>query len=74
MEALRHYTMATSQNGWMDIWKKCRGNALDGDNWCTVLLGQVFVIPDGSTKEIQCEDLFQMFDTYKYLCILLTKC
>ena len=28
-----------------------RGIALDGENWCEVLNGQLIITPDGTTKE-----------------------
>ena len=55
LEDLRHPTVATSQNGWLEAWKESggtRGIALDGEKWCEVLHGPALIfIPDGTAKE-----------------------
>ena len=51
---VRHRILATSQNGWVGVWKKSRGTqwiVLDGEDWCEVLHGQLNITPDGTAKE-----------------------
>ena len=43
-EGLRHRILATSQIGWLGVWKKSRGTrgiALDGEDWCELLHGRL---------------------------------
>ena len=50
----RLHTVATSQNGWVEVWNKSfgtRGMALDGEDLCDMLHGRLIITPDGTTKE-----------------------
>ena len=60
-EDLIHNTVATSQNGWAEVWKKSRGMALEGYNWCEVLHGRLIVIRKrkGVIKLVQCMQDFK---------------
>ena len=51
VEELRHHAVATSQNGWVEVGKKSRGIALDGQNRCELLRWRLVIIPDGTAKE-----------------------
>ena len=49
-----HHILATSQHGWVEVWKKSRGTrgiALDREHWGEVLQGWLIITPDGTWKK-----------------------
>ena len=61
VEDLRHRTVTTSQNGWVEVWTKShgtRGITPCGENWCEVLHGRLIITTDGTVKK---QDLFSIF-------------
>ena len=50
VEDLRRHTVATSQNGWVEVWKKSCGIVLNGENVCEMLHRRLIIIPGGTKK------------------------
>ena len=47
LEDIGRHTVVTSQNGWLKAWRKYRGTALDGEDYCDERHGRMGVTPDG---------------------------
>ena len=58
VEDLRHHELATSQNGWAEVWKKSRWIALDEEDWCEVLYGWLIIRAGTNTPSDE-------YDTYR---------